>query len=140
MGESMRGRRSEWTENQNKKGTRTELVLQPLAVADQRGDMAQHPMGKSNGLGRLEVGEPGHQEVHVLFRQRGHGGDELGEEGLDAVGFPPQVETNVRGHLVVAGTAWGWGGWVGGLGGKERGCRASILLCPALQSPSRAET
>ncbi len=67
--------------------------------------IGQQVVAEGDGLGHLEVGGAGHGGGRFLFRQ----GQESGLEGLDqfydGIDGVPQPEADVRGHLVVPGTA-----------------------------------
>ena len=81
----------------------TTKVKHALTITLKHFDISQHVVTEGHGLGDLHVGEARHDEAGVLLGLMHHDFLKVFEAGDDHVDFAAQIQTDVGGHLVVAG-------------------------------------
>jgi hypothetical protein len=67
--------------------------------------VGQQVVGKAHGLGHLQVGEAGQDDVHVLLRHLHQRLLQVGQQAADQINLATQPQAHVGGHLVVAAAA-----------------------------------
>ena len=79
-------------------------VGQTSAIAVEHLDIGQQMMAEGDRLGCLKMGEAGHDDVGAGQRLLGQGALETGELAIQAVEGVANVEPEIDGHLIIAGT------------------------------------
>lgn len=80
-------------------------IKHALTVTFEHFDISKHVVAERHGLGNLHVREARHDEAGMLLGLMHHHFLKMFEAFDDHVDFAAQIEANVGGHLVVAGTA-----------------------------------
>mmetsp|Transcript_30558 Transcript_30558/g.50775 ORF Transcript_30558/g.50775 Transcript_30558/m.50775 type:complete len:287 (-) Transcript_30558:6-866(-) len=79
-------------------------ILETLCISHERGEMAHEPVRKANGLGRLQMSVPGHENID-MFLGKGGSSREKGCHVLQDIPFGfDRPEASVCCHLIVSRT------------------------------------